>query len=217
MISAASSARSRRTAALGCVATAMASVVIFSFSGAAAAGEFGNCPGVESVQADLEHKSSSAFFIPGLKLIVLNRPRLKDAAVPVQKFIFDHECAHADPAIGEDEDAADCAAAKRARDEGRLGKTELIQICMHLAHMPADATHKPAGMRCANIRRCAAAEPAPQSPGSETPAPEIAERESPAPDSRGLAAAAPLTPLQKNLSRVASRIIPPDEVTPLNR
>ena len=29
---------------------------------------------------------------------------------PVQKFIFAHECAHSDPAVAEDEAAADCAA-----------------------------------------------------------------------------------------------------------
>ena len=118
------------------------------------AGELGSCPGVEVVEANLKDASSSGYFIPGLKLIVLNRPRLVNDALPVQKFIFEHECAHADPAVGDDEDAADCAAAKRARDEGWLGKTEIIQICVHLARMPVDATHKPAGARCANIRRC---------------------------------------------------------------
>ena len=119
------------------------------------AAELGVCPGVEAVEANLTQASSSGYFIPGLKLIVLNRPLLKDAAVPVQKFIFAHECAHADPTVGEDEDAADCAAAKRGQDEGWIGRTEIIQICVHLGRMPVDATHKPAGMRCANIRQCA--------------------------------------------------------------
>lgn len=119
------------------------------------AGGLGSCPGVEAVEANLTEASSSGYFIPGLKLIVLNRPLLKDAALPVQKFIFAHECAHADPTVGEDEDAADCAAAKRGEAEGWIGRTEIIQICVHLGRMPVDATHKPAGMRCANIRQCA--------------------------------------------------------------
>ena len=119
------------------------------------AGDLGSCPGTEVVEANLTQASSSGYFIPGLKLIVLNRPLLKDAALPVQKFIFAHECAHADPTVGEDEDAADCAAAKRGQDEGWIGRTEIIQICVHLGRMPVDATHKPAGMRCANIRQCA--------------------------------------------------------------
>jgi hypothetical protein len=119
------------------------------------AGELGSCPGVEIVEANLKDASSSGYFIPGLKLIIINRPRLQGDALPVQKFIFNHECAHADPAVGEDEDEADCAAAKRARNEGWLGKTEIIQICIHLGRMPVDATHKPVGARCANIRRCA--------------------------------------------------------------
>jgi hypothetical protein len=119
------------------------------------AGELGSCPGVEIVEANLKDASSSGYFIPGLKLIIINRPRLQGDSPAVQKFIFNHECAHADPAVGDDEDAADCAAAKRARDEGWLGRTEIIQICMHLSRMPVDATHRPAGARCANIRRCA--------------------------------------------------------------
>lgn len=126
-----------------------------ALSAQADAGDLGSCPGAEVVEANLTQASSSGYFIPGLKLIVLNRPLLKDAAAPVQKFIFAHECAHADPAVGEDEDAADCAAAKRGQDEGWLGRTEIIQICVHLGRMPVDATHKPAGMRCANIRQCA--------------------------------------------------------------
>ena len=111
-------------------------------------------PASTYLEANLQ-TSSSGYFIPGLKLIIMNRARLDGYALPVQKFIFEHECAHADPAVGEDEDAADCAAARRGRQEGWLGKPEIIQICVHLARMPVDATHKPVYFRCGNIRRCA--------------------------------------------------------------
>lgn len=114
----------------------------------------GSCPGTDQVEGDLKNASASGYFIPGLKLIILNRAMLEGAASPVKKFIFAHECAHADPAVGSDEDAADCAAAKRGQTEGWLGKTEIIQVCVHLSHMPVDATHKSAAARCANIRRC---------------------------------------------------------------
>ncbi len=129
-------------------------LVVCALSAGAEAGELGKCDGVDSVEADLQQSSSSGYFIPGLKLIILNRVRLNESAPAVQKFIFNHECAHADPAVGSDESAADCAAAKKGRAEGWLGRTEIIQVCVHLSHMPVDDTHPPIAVRCANIRRC---------------------------------------------------------------
>jgi hypothetical protein len=126
------------------------------FTSGAHAGDFGNCPGVDYVEGELKQSGSSGYYIPGLKLIILNRSMLQENALPVRKFIFAHECAHADPAIGTDEDEADCSAAKRGVAEGWLGKSEIVQVCVHLSRMPPDATHKPVAFRCANIRRCAA-------------------------------------------------------------
>lgn len=135
---------------LGAVAPLL---LILGVAPAARAGELGTCAGVDTIEANLQ-TSSSGYYIPGLKLIIMNRARLEGFALPVQKFIFSHECAHHDAAVGEDEDAADCAAAKRGRVEGWLGKSEVIQVCVHLSRMPVDSRHKPAFYRCANIRRC---------------------------------------------------------------
>jgi hypothetical protein len=130
-------------------------LAVVLFSPGAKSQSLGNCPGVDQIEGDLKQSSSSGYFIPGLRLIILNRAVLDAYALPVQKFIFAHECAHSDPAVGQDEAAADCAAAKLGRHEGWLGRSEIIQVCVHLGRMPSDATHPPIAGRCANIRRCA--------------------------------------------------------------
>ncbi len=114
-----------------------------------------SCPGVDLVETNLENGKSSGYYIPGLKLIILNRTILQSYAEPVRQFILAHECAHADPEVGEDEMAADCAASARGTKEGWLGAQDLIKVCVHLSRFPADATHPPIQPRCANIRRCA--------------------------------------------------------------
>lgn len=144
--------RPRRLAGIASIALSV-SMIASAASAGDSGSDLGTCTGVDYIEAHLQ-TSSSGYFIPGLKLIIMNRARLDGYALPVQKFIFEHECAHADPAVGEDEDAADCAAARRGRQEGWLGKPEIIQICVHLSRMPVDATHKPVYFRCANIRRC---------------------------------------------------------------
>lgn len=114
----------------------------------------GQCPGADQVDAELKNSSSSGYYIPGLKLIIMNRAVLQAYSLPVQKFIFAHECAHSDPAVAEDEAAADCAAVKKGVSEGWIGKPEVIQICAHLARFPTDATHEPIPIRCRKIRMC---------------------------------------------------------------
>lgn len=142
-----------------------ASLVACSLIYSAAAGQLGSCPGVDDVETNLNHASSSAYYLPGLKLIVLNRVILDKYALPVQKFIFAHECAHSDPAV-RTEDDADCAAAKRGVKEGWFGRSEIIQVCVHIGHMPMDAEHQQVSARCGNIRRCMS-EPA-REPARET-------------------------------------------------
>ena len=142
----------RRTNVIGTIGCALGIAAVVAYP--AQAENFGVCHGVDNVQVELKHSYSSAYYLPGLRLIILNREILKDYSLPVKKFIFAHECAHADPAISSDEAAADCAAAERGVKEGWLGKTEIIQICAHLSRFPADANHKPIHARCANIRRC---------------------------------------------------------------
>lgn len=124
----------------------------------------GSCAGVDKVETELTNGSSSGYYIPGLKLIILNKAVLKDYAAPVQRFIFAHECAHADPAIGQDEAAADCAAVRQGVREGWLGKPDIIKVCAHLARFPADATHAPLPVRCAQLRQCSGLYDAPSKP-----------------------------------------------------
>ena len=132
-----------------------AAAVLIGATAPVLAGDTGTCPGVDLVETNLENGKSSGYFIPGLKLIILNRTILQSYAESVRRFILAHECAHADPGVGEDEMAADCAASQRGIKEGWLGAQDLIKVCVHLARFPADATHPPIQPRCANIRRCA--------------------------------------------------------------
>ena len=119
-----------------------------------AADELGQCPGADLAETELKNSSSSGYYIPGLKLIVLNKTILEGYAPAVRKFIFAHECAHSDPAVAEDEMAADCAASRKGASEGWLDRPNVIKVCAHLSRFPVDATHPPVGVRCANIRRC---------------------------------------------------------------
>lgn len=125
-----------------------------AFTQLAAADSLGSCPGSDFVETELQNSGSSGYYIPGLKLIVMNRTVLQHYSLPVQKFIFAHECAHSDPAVGQDEAAADCSAIKKGVSEGWISKPEVIQVCAHLARFPADATHAPIGVRCMHIRQC---------------------------------------------------------------
>lgn len=122
--------------------------------GSAAADDLGQCPGADQVETELKNSSSSGYYIPGLKLIVLNKILLEGYAPAVRKFIFAHECAHSDPVVAEDEMAADCAASHKGASEGWLDRPNVIKVCAHLSRFPVDATHPPVGVRCANIRRC---------------------------------------------------------------
>lgn len=146
----------------------------------------GSCPGADQVETELKNSSSSGYYIPGLKLIVINTAVLQSYSQPVRKFIFAHECAHSDAAVGNDEAAADCAAVKRGVSEGWLGKPEIIQVCAHLARFPADATHAPIAVRCNYIRQCSGL--------FNTPRPSAAQQEAAAkPDD-----STPLTRLARN-------------------
>lgn len=135
--------------------TIAAAVLFLASACVALAGDPVTCPGVDLVETELTNGTSSGYYIPGLKLIILNRAILVKYAPSVQQFILAHECAHADPAVGDDENEADCAASKRGIQEGWLGAQDMIKVCVHLARFPADATHPPIQARCANIRRCA--------------------------------------------------------------
>lgn len=143
--------RAKPLAALLATVLPLAAIVC---AGAARGSDLGECAGADIVETSLKNSTSSGYYIPGLKLIIMNRAALDAYAAPVKRFIFAHECAHADPAVAEDEAAADCAAARQGASEGWLGKPEVIQVCAHLARFPADATHAPIAQRCGQIRQC---------------------------------------------------------------
>ena len=129
-------------------------VSAITFATSARSSDLGVCPGADIVETALKNGSSSGYYIPGLKLIIMNRAVLDGYSEPVRRFIFAHECAHADPEVSTDEAAADCAAVKKGVREGWIGKPEVIQVCAHLARFPADATHAPLPVRCRAIRQC---------------------------------------------------------------
>ena len=150
--------------------TSMALALSFftSAQGHAIADDLGTCPGVDIVEADLKYSNSSGYYLPAMKLIILNRTALKDFPKAVWKFILAHECAHSDPLVSDDEDAADCVAAKRGAQEGWLGKIEVIQTCVHLSRSSPDGSHMPIATRCGNIRQCSGID---RPPGSKVAAP----------------------------------------------
>ncbi len=160
--------------------------------GAATAGSLGTCPGADQVETELKNSGSSGYYIPGLKLIIMNKTVLDAYSEPVRKFIFAHECAHADPAIGTDEAEADCAAVKKGVSEGWLGRPEVIQVCAHLARFPADRTHAPIPARCGYIRQCSGLWDRPKAESAEQTA--RMQPSSPAPDST------PLTRLARSMN-----------------
>lgn len=144
------------------------------------------------METELKNSGSSGYYIPGLKLIIMNKTILDRYSEPVRKFIFAHECAHSDPAIGTDEAEADCAAVKKGVSEGWMGRPEVIQVCAHLARFPADRTHAPIAARCGYIRQCSGLWDSPAGGKSEQTARAPATRPA-APDST------PLTRLARSM------------------
>lgn len=162
--------------------------------GGAVAGSLGTCPGADQVEAELKNSGSSGYYIPGLKLIILNKTVLDSYSEPVRKFIFAHECAHSDAAIGTDEAEADCAAVKKGVSEGWIGRPEVIQVCAHLARFPADRTHAPLPARCSYIRQCSGLWDDPAQPKAAKP-----EQTAKAQPARTVPDSTPLTRLARTM------------------
>ena len=112
------------------------------------------CPGVDQIHVELKYGPSPAYYIPGMKLILMNWTQLKIFPEAVHRFVFAHECSHDEPEIFADEDAADCAAAKRGVKEGWLTKVGVMQVCAMTTKYPSDETHSTPIVRCANIKKC---------------------------------------------------------------
>ncbi|QYF94632.1 hypothetical protein KY495_05395 [Massilia sp. PAMC28688] len=72
--------------------------------------------------------------------------------VPVQYFIYGHECAH--HVLGSDENAADCWSAKVGRSQGWFTDVSMQFLTHSFAWNPGDWTHAPGWVRLQNIYNC---------------------------------------------------------------
>ena len=104
-----------------------ASALVLASALTAQADEPGACPGVDLVETNLTKGTSSGYYIPGLKLIILNRAILANYAPSVQHFILAHECAHADPAVGAPTDQYEDSDGDA---HGQLGGTPTVALAL---------------------------------------------------------------------------------------
>jgi hypothetical protein len=72
--------------------------------------------------------------------------------VPVQFFVYGHECAH--HVIGMDENQADCWAAQVGRRQGWFTHQSMQFLTQQFAWNPGDWTHAPGWVRLQNIFAC---------------------------------------------------------------
>lgn len=92
-----------------------------------------------------------AIAVPGA--IVLS-PALGNWPPVVQVFVYAHECAHHIPAIGSNENAADCWAIKLGRNQGWINFQGLRVIQTYFQNNQGDWTHLPGGMRIQQMQAC---------------------------------------------------------------
>ncbi|MEC9369110.1 MAG: hypothetical protein VX871_10525 [Pseudomonadota bacterium] len=84
--------------------------------------------------------------------IILNPSKLDPLPVPVQLFVYAHECGH--QIYGPKEIGADCYAIKRGRREGWLNRDGLTEICTFFQDHPGDYAHPPGPQRCEIMTQC---------------------------------------------------------------
>jgi hypothetical protein len=72
--------------------------------------------------------------------------------LPVQYFIYGHECAH--HVLGMDENAADCWSAQLGRKQGWFTPVSMNFLTQMFAWSPGDWTHAPGWVRLNNIANC---------------------------------------------------------------
>lgn len=92
-----------------------------------------------------------AVAVPGA--IVLN-PALGNWPPVVQVFVYAHECAHHIPAIGSNENAADCWAIKLGRNQGWINYQGLSLIQAYFQNNQGDWTHLPGPFRIMQMQAC---------------------------------------------------------------
>ena len=92
-----------------------------------------------------------AIAVPGA--IVLN-PSLNNWPPVVQVFVYAHECAHHLPAIGSNENAADCWAIKLGRNQRWINVQGLRVIQAYFQNNVGDWTHLPGELRIGQLQSC---------------------------------------------------------------
>ncbi len=92
-----------------------------------------------------------AISVPGA--IVLH-PMLGNWPPVVQVFVYTHECAHQLPAIGSNENAADCWAIKLGRNQGWINPASLGVIQSYFLNNPGNWTHLPGPLRVQQMQAC---------------------------------------------------------------
>jgi hypothetical protein len=85
--------------------------------------------------------------------IVLN-PALFNWPPVAQIFVYSHECAHQIPAIGSNENAADCWAVKLGRNQGWLTPQGLAVVQAYFMNSSGDWTHLPGQLRIQQMQAC---------------------------------------------------------------
>jgi len=91
------------------------------------------------------------------RFIILNPSLMAKVGLPVQLWIYNHECGH--HYRGLDEGKADCFAVEQGLRERWLTPDGLDQICEYIRPGRPDTTHFSGGERCEQMRACYAAAP----------------------------------------------------------
>jgi hypothetical protein len=95
----------------------------------------------------------SARAVPGNPPAIILDPSLFGSfPVPVQFFVYAHECGH--HVVGSNENAADCWAAKLGRDQGWFTNVTMNFLTQVFQWNPGDWTHAPGPIRLQNIANC---------------------------------------------------------------
>ena len=76
-----------------------AAAVLISATAPAIADDTGTCPGVDLVETSLENGKSSGYYIPGLKLIILNRTILQNDAPEIFRDFFTETLTDGSPIV----------------------------------------------------------------------------------------------------------------------
>lgn len=74
--------------------------------------------------------------------------------LPVQFFVYGHECAHHMPSIGSNENLADCWSAQLGTSQGWFTIVSMQFLTQQFAWNPGDWTHAPGPIRLQNIFAC---------------------------------------------------------------